>query len=57
MTEKEQANLIKYGESIDILVTPVIIDGKRGVHYTKNATTDAQRAHNDLLSLSLQICA
>lgn len=58
MTSEQVGKLVEYGKSIDILVTPVEIDGQAGVHYTDVATKDASRAHRDLLALSLQIeCA
>ncbi|HEX9504254.1 MAG TPA: hypothetical protein VF974_08140 [Patescibacteria group bacterium] len=56
MSPKEQENLIKFGEEIDILVTPTIIDGKRAIAYCDMITADPVRANRDLLILSFQVC-
>lgn len=55
MTLSEQENLIKYGSSINVLITPFLIDGEFGVKYRDHETRDAKRAHIDLLSFTYEL--
>jgi hypothetical protein len=56
MTIQQQSNLIVYGDSIGILVTPHTIDGQPGVAYCDwGYTNKAEVAHRDLLQLSLSL--
>lgn len=57
MTLLEQESLIKLGESIDIQVLPVVIDGNLGVSFCRLITANAYRAHRDLMLMSLSVCA
>lgn len=55
MTTQDQMNLIEYGKSIDIKVTPMVIDGEPGVAYCDwGYTVKAEVAHRDLLFLTYQ---
>lgn len=57
MTKQEQENLIKFGSSINVLVTPRIIDGELAVTYRDHETRDANRAHYDLLQFACELVA
>lgn len=50
MTEIEQKNLVKFGEEIGILVTPILDCGVIGVDIMDLRTFDSGRAHYELLS-------
>lgn len=55
MTKLEQENLIKFGSSINVLVTPKIIDGELAVAYRDYETRNAEMAHRDLLSFACEL--
>jgi len=57
MTKLQQENLIKYGSSINVLVTPKVIEGELAVAYRDSETRSADRAHYDLLQYTLEIAA
>jgi hypothetical protein len=55
MNPQEQANLVIYGNSIGVKVTPVVVDGELAVNYRDHQTKDPQRAHKDLLAFSCEV--
>lgn len=52
----ERENLKKFGESIDVKVSDVEIDGEIGVAYRDTVTKDPIKAHYDLLRMSIELC-
>lgn len=55
MTKEQQFNLVKFGDSINVKVVPVMVLGKLGVNYRDFQVFDADRAQRDLLNFSCEI--
>lgn len=55
MRLEEAEKLVKYGSSINVLVTPKIIDGEIWVSYRDHETPDSKRAHRDLLQFTCEM--
>ena len=53
MTDLQQKNVVAYGESIGILVTPILDCGIHGVDIGHLRTFDEHRAHVELQSLDV----
>lgn len=57
MTIQEVENLVKFGSSICVKVTPKVINGEMWVAYRDHETKDPKRAHADLLGFATEIAA
>lgn len=57
MTLIEQMSVIRYGEKIDVKVTPYVVDGVLAVAYRDSLTKDYFAAMGDLHRMKDEICS